>query len=108
MKDEFLKFAADIFAKLRTREYLNVIHVTVEKQSNLSGLRCKIVNSATIYTRLSVSETFILRFNLFNVGEERNSEARSTGPFAKINNIISILFKIFTLVKLRQSFLHAS
>ena len=35
VKDEFLKFAADILAKLSVLEYLNVIHVTVEKQSCL-------------------------------------------------------------------------
>ena len=82
------------------------------RKTILPGLLCKIVNSAAIYTRcLSVkclSETFILRFNHFSVGKERNSLARSTGPLAKINNIRSFLFKIFTLLKLRQSFLHAS
>ena len=47
VKDEFLKFAADIFAKLSMREYLNVIHVTVEKQPCL-GYVAILVNSATV------------------------------------------------------------
>ena len=36
VKDEFLKFATDIFRETElARKYLNVIHVTVEKQSCL-------------------------------------------------------------------------
>ena len=55
-----MKFAADIFSENSTRESLNVIHVTAEKQS----VRVTLQNC-----KLCPSETFLLRFNPFLCAE---------------------------------------
>ena len=62
------------------------------RKTILSGLRCKIVNSATIYTRcLSVkcpSETFILRFNHF----------RSTTTTVRLSAYDVIMQMVYSLI----------
>ena len=74
MKDEFLKFAADISAKIvRVNTVESVIHGTVEKQSCLGYVAklqtLPLFRPGSLYVKC-LSETFILRFNHFNVVKE--------------------------------------
>ena len=95
-----MKFAADIFSENSTREYLNVIHVTAEKQclgyvAKLQTLPLFI--AVCLYVKCP-SETFLLRFNPFLCTEssEWNSVSRSTGPFATSNIKWVLLKNIYT------------